>query len=184
MGNQLAGAGPQMASGGSDGPSPTMTGTTGNAPQASPDNGNMLAGSPPQGQSPQQPPSKEQLLNAFHKTSIVNEELKGILGKPELSVRDVIDVVGNIVSQEVMSAFDATNYLKDLPPDGDSAKLRQWVAGHYTKSAQTLQTVAEMLHAEGQAGRDQAQMAAQQASPMPMTNAFQSAPMMGGMNGQ
>lgn len=166
--NRLAGAGPSAPTpGAGDGPSPGLAGTLGVAPQAPPQTtSNMLSGASqaqPQG-SPQPmmprpaappivPPSREMLSEAFHKQSYAASALRGLLGKPNLTDRDVIDAVGEVVADGVMSSFRAANYLKDLPTDAEPLQLRQWVGQHYAASAKALQTVSEMIAAEGAMAR-------------------------------
>lgn len=118
---------------------------------------NMIAGGPPPGgpQEPAVPPSLPQLTEALHKTSYVTSMLSGLLSKPDLSTKDILDDVGDMVAEQVMSPFMAAKYLSDLPPDDDSLKLRQWVGQHYATTAQSLQTVAEMVAAHGQMTRAQ-----------------------------
>ena len=161
--NRLAGSGPTAPTpGASDGPSPGLSGTLGVAPQAPPQTtSNMLsgpsqnsvqrmptaAGSPPP--APLVPPSREKLLEAFSKTAYLNQELKSLLSKSDLSAKDIITATGQAVADSVMSSFQAASYLKDLPATDNSLELRQWVAGHFGNSSKTLQTVAEMLAAHG-----------------------------------
>jgi hypothetical protein len=95
------------------------------------------------------PPSREVLVKAFHDQSYVVSALRGLLGKPNLADRDVLNAVGAIVADGIMNSFQAAGYLKDLPTDADPLQVRQWVAGHYATAAQHLQTVSEMIAAEG-----------------------------------
>jgi hypothetical protein len=192
-GNLLAGSGPGVQGPQADGPSPSIQGTLGAAPQAAPDqptapSGNMLmqgAQQPRQGQqAPMVPPSYEKLKDVLHKTSYVNSMLKGLLSKPDLSTKDILDDVGEMVADQVMSPFDAAKYLGDLPPGDDSLALRQWVGQHYATSAQSMGQVLDLIQGHGQMTRGMAspqqapapqQMgpppAQMQAQPMP-TNAF------------
>jgi hypothetical protein len=150
------------------GPSPAVS-----APPP-PGAGNMIGGPPRGPQMPAAPPSLPQLTEALHKTSYVASMLSGLLSKPDLSAKDILDDVGEMVAEQVMSPFMAAKYLSDLPPDGDSLKLRQWVGQHYATTSQSLQTVAEMISAHGQMMRGQApgapaqpSVAAPVASPSP-----------------
>ena len=177
MPNMLSGSGmPSAASG--NGPAASLQGTLGTAPQQpSP---NLLAGAgQPQGQPMQpqlQPPSKEQLMDVAHRTSYVNSMLKGIIGKPNLSPRDVIDSVGNLVAEQIMDPFMAAKYLTDLPTD--TPQVRQWVAKHYVASRQSLQSVSEMLEAHGKMTRaaQNAPAPRQQGAPIGQPVALQGAP--------
>lgn len=190
MANRLAGAGPAPGGGGNnDGPSPAMTGTLGIAPQAAPQQGAMpgqnMLGASPQAPQPQQggmpgqpqapvvPPSKELLMEAIHKQSVVTAHLKALLSKPDLKTKDILTAVGQVVADGVMSPFDAPKYLKDLPgPDPTPLELRKWVAQHYARASQALQTVASMIGAHGEMVRRQ-----QAAPPEPMMgNRFSQAP--------
>jgi hypothetical protein len=175
--NRLAGSGPSPMSGGGDGPSPSLTGTLGQAPQASPQPGtmpqpsNMLSGGQGQpqasamapgmggnGQPPVQPPSQEMLMEAAHKQSVVTSHLKVLLGKPDLKTKDILNSVGEVIADGVMSPFDAAKYLSDLPSaDSDPLQLRQWVAQHYANATKAMQTVSSMIAAHGQMVRRQAQ---------------------------
>jgi hypothetical protein len=153
------------AGGDNPGPSPGLAGTLGAAPQASPQQapGNALGG-PQQPQKP--PPSMETLVDAAHKTGYVNSMLKELLSEPDLSSRTIIDSVGHLVAENIMNPFDAAQYLKDLPTD--PVMIRQWVAQHYTNSAQSLHNVAAMIHMAGAAqrqGQPQPQMMQPQAPP-------------------
>lgn len=154
IGNMLSGA-PSPATG----PVASLQGTLGASPQtpaqAAP---NMLAkagqapGAAPQAPA-QPPPSKEQLLDVAHRTAYVNDALGKLIGKPNLSSRNVVDQVGNLVAEQIMDPFMAAKYLGDLPDN--TPQIRQWVAQHYANSKQTLQTVTEMIHAEGAMRRRQ-----------------------------
>jgi hypothetical protein len=114
------------------------------APAASPQG---IAGA--QARQPIVPPSREVLMKAFHDQSYVVSALRGLLGKPNLADRDVLNAVGAIVADEIMSSFQAATYLKDLPNDAEPLQLRQWVGQHFALASQHLQTVAEMIAAEG-----------------------------------
>lgn len=158
MTNLLAGAGPMPQGGaGAQGPSPGLASTLGAAPQAAPQTTsgapqNMLSGAQPQGQPgarPVAPPSREKMAEAIQKESFITGALKELLGIPDLSAKDILDTVGNIVAEQVMSPFQAAQSLKDLPSSDDSLTLRQWVANHYVRSMQSLQTVSEMMGAHG-----------------------------------
>ena len=198
MANRLAGAGPAPGGGGNnDGPSPAMMGTLGVAPQAAPQQGAMPAGQnmlgaaapgaappqrgmPGQPQAPLVPPSKEMLMEAIHKQSVVTAHLKALLSKPDLKTKDILTAVGQVVADGVMSPFDAPKYLKDLPgPDPTPLELRKWVAQHYARASQALQTVASMIGAHGEMIRRQ------QAAPSPQPmigNRFSQAPAPVGSN--
>jgi hypothetical protein len=89
------------------------------------------------------------LVEAMHKTSYVNSALKGLLSKPDLSTKDVLNEVGDAVAEGVMGPFDAAKELATMPPTGDSLALRQWVGQHYANSAQHMNTIAEMIEAHG-----------------------------------
>lgn len=155
--NRLAGAGPMPSTpGAGDGPSPGLSGTLGATPQASPQTGTNLLSTPPQGMPkpvaglpPIVVPSPEKMMEALHKQSYVTSALRELLGKPDLADKDVINAVGSIVADGIMSSFQAATYLKDLPTDAEPLQLRQWVGQHYATASQHLQTVAEMLSAHG-----------------------------------
>lgn len=180
--NRLAGSGPMPSTpGAGDGPSPGLSGTLGAVPQApSQTSSNMLSGAQPQAgmprpgqpQQPIVPPSPEMLMEALHKQSYVTSALKGLLGKPNLSDRDVINAVGETVADGIMSPFQAADYLKDLPADAEPLQLRQWVGQHYANASQALQTVAEMLHAHGAMTRRGGMPMAPQAAPIAPQNAL------------
>lgn len=138
------------------GPSPGLSGTLGATPQAAPQqqSSNMFSAAAPRPmpggpQAPVAPPSHEAMTEAFQKESFVSSALKELLGIPNLSTKDILDTVGNIVAEQIMSPFQAAQSLKDLPPTDDSMTLRQWVANHYARSMQSLQTVSEMIGARG-----------------------------------
>lgn len=178
--NRLAGSGPTTMSGSGDGPSPSLSGTLGVAPQAVQQQApqNMLAqgGRPtpvgmPQAASPQgqmQPPSPQKLMDVMHKQHFVMATLKDLLSKPDLSKKDVLGAVGQIVADGIMGPFDAAKYLRDFPTDADPLTLRQWVGTHYANAAKNYQTVTSMLEAHGQmVRRQQAGMPVQSNAPMP-----------------
>jgi hypothetical protein len=111
------------------------------------------------------------MAEAIHKESFVTGALKELLGIPDLSAKDILDTVGNIVAEQVMSPFQAAQSLKDLPSSDDSLTLRQWVANHYVRSMQSLQTVSEMMGAHGAMTRGMApggQPQVPQPAPAPM----------------
>jgi hypothetical protein len=163
--NRPAGSGPTMMGGGGDGPAPGLSGTLGVAPQAAPQQGalpaqNMLAQGgqappggmpPPQGsQAPALPPSKEKLMDVLQKEHFVMATLKALLSKPDLAKKDVLNAVGEIVADGVLSPFDAAKYLADFPNDTEPLTLRQWVGTHYANVRKDYQTVSSMLEAHGQ----------------------------------
>lgn len=180
--NRLAGSGPTMMSGGGDGPAPSLTGTLGVAPQASPQNMLAQGRQPPQGAMPQaqppqgqmQPPSPQKLMDVMHKQHFVMATLKDLLGKPDLSKKDVLGAVGQIVADGIMGPFDAAKYLSDFPTDTDPLTLRQWVGTHYANASKNYQIVTSMLEAHGQMmRRQQAPMPAPSNAPMPSAPANQ-----------
>lgn len=130
------------------GPSPAGPAPSGPPQGTAPTN--MIAGAPNAAQAPPPPPSAAMLDEALHKTSYVASMLNQLLSKPDLSTKDVLDDVGEMVAEQVMSPFMAAKYLSDMPPDGDSLILRQWVGQHYATTSQSLQTIAEMVSAHGQ----------------------------------
>lgn len=179
--NRLAGSGPTSTGGGGDGPAPGLSGTLGVAPQASPQQGamppqNMLAqggqpspgmmrpGMPPQG-AQQPPPSPQMLMDVMHKQHFVMATLRGLLSKPDLSKKDVLGAVGEIVADGVMNPFDAAKYLADFPNDADPLTLRQWVGTHYANAAKNYGIVTSMLEAHGQMMRQQTAGMAQMPPP-------------------
>jgi hypothetical protein len=138
----------------------------------------MLSGAQPQQQqqgqpqaaqgqpgAPLVPPSHATLIDVFHRGSYVVSALKQLLSKPDLKTKDILDTVGEIVADQVMSPFDAAKYLADMPTQADPLQLRQWVGQHYANSAKNLQTVAEMLHAHGAMTRRMAQQPPQMMPP-------------------
>lgn len=139
----------------------------GGPPQAGPPQGvpNMLAqpqgappgapGAPDQQQPPVAPPSPEMMKEALTKQSMMAATLKQLLGKPDLSTKDILDSTGELVAEQVLSPFAAAKSLADLPPDGDSLQLRQWVGQHYANATRDLQVVSSMLAAHGQMMRQQ-----------------------------
>lgn len=177
MANMLAGSGPQPGGPSSlSGPPAALQGTLGAAPQAQP---NMLAGGSPQGApggSPQQPPpSKEQLTEMIQRTGHVNAVLKQLLSTPDLSVKDVINAVGELVAEQVMDPFMAGKYLADLP--ADPMQVRGWVSQHYASSVQTLTALASMIQAHGEMVRRMiASQMPQQAPQMPSSMMPQGGP--------
>lgn len=144
---------------------PPMAPPQGGSPSPSLGAANMISGPPKGPQAPPAPPSLPQLTEALHKTSYVTSMLSGLLSKPDLSTKDILDDVGEMVAEQVMSPFMAAKYLSDLPPDGDSLKLRQWVGQHYATTSQSLQTVASMISAHGQMMRGQGAPMPAQAGP-------------------
>lgn len=160
---------PNMLSGGPtglSGPPAALQGALGAAPQQQP---NMLAGPNAGGaqQAPIQPPDKVTLVDVAHKTSYVNAALGELMSKPNLTERDIVDSVGDMIAEQAMNTFQAAKYLADLPDN--PAQLRQWVAQHYVTSKQTLQTVSEMLQAHGNMMRRAAALTQTQPG-LPMAN--------------
>lgn len=176
MSNLLAGAGPTPsgAGGNADGPPLSMQGTNGATPQASPNQPapNMLAGGgmppgglPRPGAAPATiaPPSIGKLHEVYHKQAYTLSALKGLLNKPELSTKDVLNEVGEAVANGIMGPFDAADQLKTMPAVDDSLAIRQWVGQHYANASQALQTVSEMIAAHGEQTRRRGMMMAQAA---------------------
>lgn len=168
--NMFAGAGPPPAGGGG-GPmlaGPPMAGPQG-PPQAP---GNMISQPLPGGpqgapQAPIVPPSPEKLKEVLTKQSMMVASLKQLLGEPDLKTKDILDSVGELVAEQAITPFMAAKSLSDLPPDGDSLKLRQWVGQHYANATQSFQTVSSMLAAHGaMMRRQQAGGAAMQPPPV------------------
>lgn len=163
--NLLAGAGPQGTSGGAGAPAP-MQPAPGGPLQAPPNNmlsqggpsappmGAAGPGAPPQS-APVVPPSPEMMKEALTKQSMMTSSLKQLLSKPDLSTKDILDEVGEMVAEQVLSPFMAAKSLSDLPPDGDSLKLRQWVGQHYANATKSFQTISSMLAAHGAMMRQQ-----------------------------
>lgn len=182
--NMLMGAGPAAQGGGgnADGPPTNLQGTLGATPQAAPTMGaNMLAGGAPgapQGAGgPQQqivPPSIEKLHEVYHKQAYTVHALKGLLGKPDLSTKDILSEVGDAVADGILGPFDAARELETIPPGGDSLQLRQWIGQHYANASQALQTVSEMIAAHGQMTRRQGIVPPPSSAPqsMPQQNAM------------
>lgn len=182
--NMLAGAGPMAAGAGgnADGPPLSMQGTNGATPQAAPNQPtapNMLAGGgtpaggPPSPGMPPPivPPSIEKLHEVYHKQAYTVHALKGLLNKPDLATKDVLNEVGDAVANGILGPFDAATQLKTMPPNDDSLALRQWVGQHYANASQSMQTVSEMIAAHGHMTRRNA-MAAQMQSQPQMQNSF------------